>query len=97
MAFNHNSLTADFGQPYVRFILQGLSDDGSARAFAARMYPFSQLVLSGWELQSLGPEFTSMSRRALRSQLKELATDSSAREAFMSDHDKALARLRKVP
>lgn len=60
------------------------------------MYPLSSLVFGSLDFHITSKETAVMSRRAVRSQLKELVSDISLEEKFIAPQARATAKAKKV-
>ena len=76
--------------------MQGHSHSSEADGFVQRMYPFCCLVFGSSDFHITGREAANMSRRAVRSQLKELVSDMSLEERFQVPSVTAAAKAKKV-
>lgn len=74
--------------------MQGAGLHGEAAG--QQMYPFCRTVFASWEFHAVGKDRCQMARRALRSQLKEMVSDSSVEEVFVTPSARRMAILRKV-
>lgn len=70
--------------------------NSNASDFARKMYPFCTLVFSSWDFHISSREAASVSRRAIRSQLKELVSDIGIQERYLDPTAVATAKARKV-
>ncbi len=75
--------------------LQGHTD-GTTTEFTRRTLPFCSLVFGSWQFHLTSREAATISRRTIRSQLKELVSDVGIQERYVDPAAVATAKARKV-